>query len=49
MYLFDTDVLSNLMKQVPPAGLQNKFTAVLVERQHTSSITLGELVFGAKK
>lgn len=49
MYLFDTDVLSRLMKQAPPASLHNRFTGVLVERQYTSSITLAELVFGAKK
>lgn len=47
MYLFDTDVLSHVMKPAPPAELQEKFYAVLVRRQFTSSINLGELVFGA--
>lgn len=47
MYLLDTDILSNLMKRSPSTILIAKLAAVPVEQQFTSSITLGELVYGA--
>ncbi len=49
MYLFDTDTLSNLMKKSPPISLVNRMRSVPVREQFTSSITLGELIFGARK
>ena len=49
MYLLDTDVLSNLMKRKPSVRLQARVAAVPAEAQFSSSITLGELMFGAKK
>ena len=49
MYLFDTDILSNLMKQSPSDHLLKRIGLVPVENQFTSSITLGELVYGARK
>ena len=47
MYLLDTDTLSNLLKRAPSLTLITKLAAVPVERQFTSSVTLGELVYGA--
>ena len=49
MYLFDTDVLSNLMKRSPSHDLLKVIGSVLVGSQFTFSITLGELVYGARR
>ena len=49
MYLFDTDTLSNLMKKSPSISLVSRMRSVPVRQQFTSSITLGELIFGARK
>ena len=47
MYLIDTDVLSNLLKRKPSTDLIARLASVPPEEQFTSSITLGELVYGA--
>ncbi len=47
MYLLDTDILSNLMKRVPSTTLIARLASVPAEQQFTSSITLGELIYGA--
>lgn len=49
MYLLDTDILSNLMKRKPSLRLQARVASLPADAQFSSSITLGELVFGAKK
>lgn len=49
MYLLDTDVLSNLMKRSPSSALVARVARVPPEKQFTSSITLGELVYGAHR
>ncbi len=49
MYLLDTDVLSNLLKHAPSMALLSKLAAVPAESQFTSSITLGELLYGARR
>ncbi|MDQ3302527.1 MAG: type II toxin-antitoxin system VapC family toxin [Actinomycetota bacterium] len=49
MYLLDTDILSNLMKRSPSSALVAKLVRVPPEEQFTSSITLGELVYGAHR
>lgn len=49
MYLLDTDILSNLLKRAPSTTLIVKLASVPAEQQFTSSITLGELVYGAYK
>lgn len=49
MYLFDTDTLSNMMKKSPSGNLVSRMRTVPVRQQFTSSITLGELIFGARK
>ena len=48
-YLFDTDTLSELMRRAPSPGLLRRLAAVAPEDQSTSSITLGELVYGARR
>ena len=49
MYLLDTDILSNLMKRSPSSALVARVARVPPEEQFTSSITLGELVYGAHR
>ena len=49
MYLLDTDIISNLMKPSPTIGLIARMAEVPVHRQFTSSITLGELIYGARR
>jgi predicted nucleic acid-binding protein len=47
MYLLDTDILSNLLRRAPSTTLVTKLASIPPEQQFTSSITLGELVYGA--
>ncbi len=47
MYLLDTDTLSNLLRRAPSPDLIARLAAVPPEQQFTSSITLGELIYGA--
>ncbi len=49
MYLLDTDILSNLMKPRPSMSLIAKLASVPPGEQFTSSITLGELIYGAHR
>lgn len=49
MYLLDTDILSNLLKRSPSTTLIVKLASVPAEEQFTSSITLGELLYGARR
>lgn len=49
MYLLDTDILSNLMKRKPSVRLQARVASVPAEAQFSSSITLGELMFGEEE
>ena len=49
MYLFDTDTLSNLMKRSPSSRLVRLMQSLPAGEQFTSSITLGELIYGARK
>ena len=49
MYLLDTDILSNLLRRAPSPDLIARIAAVPPEQQFTSSITLGELVYGARR
>ena len=49
MYLLDTDILSNLLKRTPSTALIARLASVPAERQFTSSITLGELFYGAHR
>ena len=47
MYLFDTDILSQVLKRAPSPTLLAKLAAVPAEQQFTSAITVGEMVYGA--
>ena len=49
MYLLDTDILSNLMRRAPSSALVARVARVPPEEQFTSSIALGELVYGAHR
>ncbi len=49
MYLFDTDILSNLVKKRPPPYLIERLRVIPQEKQYISSITIGEIVYGAFK
>ena len=48
-YLLDTDVISNLMRREPSVALIRKLASVDPAEQSTTSITLGELVYGAQR
>jgi predicted nucleic acid-binding protein len=48
-YLFDTDTLSELMRRAPSPGLLRRLAATAPEDQATSSVTLGELLYGAHR
>jgi tRNA(fMet)-specific endonuclease VapC len=48
-YLFDTDILSILMRPRPNFALARRFAGVPADEQFTSAITLGELIFGAER
>jgi tRNA(fMet)-specific endonuclease VapC len=47
MYLFDTDILSNLLKRNPSPVLLRRLATLPSEAQFTSAITVGELIYGA--
>ncbi|MBI2865755.1 MAG: type II toxin-antitoxin system VapC family toxin [Chloroflexi bacterium] len=47
MYLFDTDVLSQILKPSPLPSLIARLAVVPSEQQFTSAITVGEMVYGA--
>jgi predicted nucleic acid-binding protein len=49
MYLLDIDILSNLMKRAPASALVARVARVPPEDQFTSSVTLGELLYGAHR
>lgn len=48
-YCFDTDVLSATMRPDPPLHLIRRLASTPTTDQCTTSITLGELVYGASK
>lgn len=49
MYCFDTDVLSSTMRQDPPLALVRRLAALPAASQHTTAITVGELLYGVAK
>jgi hypothetical protein len=48
-YLLDTDIVSNLMRREPSMALIRRLAAIDPEEQTTSSVTLGELVYGTQR
>ncbi len=49
MFLFDTDILSNILKRAPSPALIARLAALPTEQQFTTAITVGEMVYGAHK
>jgi tRNA(fMet)-specific endonuclease VapC len=49
MYCFDTDVLSAVLKRDPPMHLIRRLSHVPATEQFTTSITLGELLYGTAR
>jgi predicted nucleic acid-binding protein len=49
MYCFDTDILSSVLKSNPPLPLIRRLAQIPPREQFTTSITLGELLYGASK
>ena len=49
MYLFDTDVITNIFKKHPSAILLHRLASVPKKQQFISTITIAEIVYGAMK
>lgn len=49
MFLFDTDIVSNVIRPAPSPALIRRLAAVSPDDQCTSAVTLGELVYGAHR
>jgi len=46
MYLFDTDILSNIVKPQPSGYLMKKLENLPKQFQYTTSISIGEIYYG---
>jgi len=49
VYCFDTDALSNTLWQRPPVELTRRLAHISPDDQATTTITVGEMLYGAKK
>jgi len=49
MFLFDTDILSNIVKKIPSPILLAKLKKVPKDLQFTSSINIAEIYYGASR
>ncbi|MBE0427984.1 MAG: type II toxin-antitoxin system VapC family toxin [Nitrospirae bacterium] len=49
MYLFDTDAISQVIRRDPPLSFIKRLAHVSPEKQFTTTITIGEMVYGAYK
>jgi tRNA(fMet)-specific endonuclease VapC len=49
LYCFDTDVLSAVLRRQPPLSLLRRLAQTPPSEQATTTITLGELLYGAAK
>jgi len=49
MYCFDTDTLSAVIRRDPPLGLIRRLAQLPAAVQFTTTITLGELLYGATR
>lgn len=47
MYLFDTDVLSRVARAAPPRSLVERLSKIPRALQHTTSINVAEIYYGA--
>ncbi|MGH3875121.1 MAG: PIN domain-containing protein [Pseudonocardiaceae bacterium] len=48
-YCFDTDVLSATIRPAPPLHLIRRLATVAPQEQFTTSITVAELIYGARR
>lgn len=48
-YCFDTDIISATIKPRPPLHLLRRLATVPARAQFTTSITVGELIYGAER
>jgi predicted nucleic acid-binding protein len=49
MYLFDTDIITNIFKKQPSPRLLRRLVELPQSRQHISTVTVSEIVYGACK
>ncbi len=49
MYLFDTDALSRIIRRSPSITFIRRLASIPPEQQFTTTITIGEMVYGAYK
>jgi tRNA(fMet)-specific endonuclease VapC len=49
VYVFDTDVMSLVLRKQPPVHLIRRLATVPPREQFTTAITLGEIVYGAAR
>lgn len=49
MYLFDTDIITNIFKKSPAPLLLERLAGTAKNAQHISTITISEIVYGAWK
>jgi len=49
MYLFDTDAISQIIKRNPSMNYLRRLASLPPEQQFTTTITIGEMVYGAYK
>jgi tRNA(fMet)-specific endonuclease VapC len=49
MYLFDTDVITNLLKQIPSQSLIHRLENIKYDDQFITVITVAEIIYGAEK
>jgi tRNA(fMet)-specific endonuclease VapC len=49
MFLFDTDVITNVLKKRPAPSLLERLASVPMSQQHISTVTVAEIVYGAMK
>ncbi len=49
MYLFDTDIITNIFKKKPSPALLASLAATPRNQQHISTVTISEIVYGACK
>ncbi|MFA6270949.1 MAG: type II toxin-antitoxin system VapC family toxin [Candidatus Paceibacterota bacterium] len=49
MYLFDTDIITNIFKKQPNPGLLAMLADIPRNQQYISTVTISEIVYGACK
>jgi predicted nucleic acid-binding protein len=49
MYLFDTDIITNVLKKQPAQCLLERLALIPKHQQHISTVTVSEIVYGAMK